>query len=65
MDVLALIGRILAILAIMFVAIFALSEYIDSVEADVQKKIDACVASGGTPIVVGHQLTSEFKGCTP
>lgn len=33
-------------------------------DAKVDDQIEECLEAGGTPIVVGHQYSSEFKGCT-
>ncbi len=49
---------------IFFIALIAgLILWIQAGERGVDQKIQACMNRGGTPVVVGHQVTSEYKGC--
>lgn len=53
------------LVALVFVAlaiVFAVW-WTDRSDDAVNRQIEACLAAGGTPIVVGHQYTSEFKAC--
>lgn len=54
----ALIGLIICGLMV-----FGLVKCSDAQEDKVDRQIQSCLNQGGTPIVVGHQYTSEFKGC--
>jgi hypothetical protein len=36
---------------------------INESDRKVDRQIQECLAEGGTPIVVGYQYTSDFKGC--
>lgn len=58
-EILALVGAFLCIIAIVVGLFF----WIQAGERDVDNKIQSCMNRGGTPVVVGHQVTSEYKGC--
>lgn len=56
----------LAPLVVLIVAILIGAILILVIKADnakVDHKIEQCLAAGGSPIVVGHQYTTEFKAC--
>lgn len=53
----------LAALVIAAVIFLFACVYFAAKEENVNNQIDQCLRAGGTPIVVGHQYTTEFKAC--
>ena len=56
-------GESVAVLIVMILVLLGGCVYFAVQEEDVNNLIDQCLRAGGTPIVVGHQYTTEFKAC--
>jgi hypothetical protein len=57
---------LVSVIAVVFVVVIlaAVMWVVSNNERHVDDKIEQCIASGGTPIVVGHQISSDYKGCS-
>lgn len=56
-------GESVAALVLMALVVLIAVVYFGAKEEDVDNQINQCLRAGGTPIVVGHQYTTEFKAC--